>query len=201
MPNWKYIRYDIEERWERLAEKLLAPRDWLNRQNPKIIIAIAGIFVFVLLAIAISLSGNDKEFKANRNNKAWFYDLNTGELFTAKTDKLPPIKAPSGHLPNGEPAGVRAYVFSYAKEPNESDYFIGFLETFTPEAKKHLSKLIKLKTAKSRESIKKLDDGRLVRRAGSNQWVPANSNEGRAIINEALYPNENRQHPHYCPPK
>ena len=48
MPNWKYIWYDIEERWERLGL-----RKWINN-NPKVImgISIVAVSIFLLIMIA-----------------------------------------------------------------------------------------------------------------------------------------------------
>ncbi|GAH59861.1 unnamed protein product, partial [marine sediment metagenome] len=136
-PDFQYFRYELKERLERLAI-----RKWIN-QNPKIIIGITVVSVFVLLTIVIGLLSGGKAPKIKDYKKAWFYDLNTGKLFIAKSDQIPPIDAPSGPLRiespsgplrNGGPAGAKAYVFSYADEPNESNRFIGFLETTVPRA-------------------------------------------------------------------
>ena len=124
IPDW--LSYEIQRRWERLAV-----RGWVNK-NPRIIIGVMCVSVFVLLLIVIDLSSGGEDVKVEDYKKGWFYDLNAGELFTAKSDLVPPIEAPSGPLPNGEPAGVRAYVFSFAYEPNESNRFVGFLETTDP---------------------------------------------------------------------
>ncbi|UCF04003.1 MAG: hypothetical protein JSV33_08570, partial [bacterium] len=78
IPDW--LRYEIRERWEWLASKLLDGRRWINRRDPRIIIGITVFTVVLLVIVVISLlSGPDapevKEFK-----KAWYYDLNTGKL-------------------------------------------------------------------------------------------------------------------------
>jgi hypothetical protein len=90
--------------------------------------------VLILLTTVIGLLSSGEAPKVKEYKKGWFYDLNTGKLFVAKSKLIPPIEAPSGPLENGKPAGVKAYVFSYKYEPNESERFIGFLETFTPES-------------------------------------------------------------------
>ena len=199
-PSWKYFRYNIEERWERLAVKQLAFREWINN-NPRIMIGITAVCVVVFLAILIGQLMPDKAPKIEGHKKAWFYDLNTGELFIAKSDKLSPIKAPSGQLPNGEPAGVKAYVFSYAHEPNESNRFIGFLETLTPETKKNMPDFLKSRANITRESIKQWNRGRLIRRVSDGQWYTADSNEARAIMKEVFRANENGETARYCPPE
>jgi hypothetical protein len=42
--------------------------------------------------------------------------------------------------------------------------------------------------------------GRLIRRVRDEQWVPANSDAGRAILKETFRQNEAGEIPHYCPP-
>ena len=195
LPNGKYLRYDIEERWERLNI-----RKWIN-DNPRIIISITAASAFVFLLIVIGQLMPGKALKFEENEKAWFYDLNTGELFVAKSSKIPPIKAPSGPLANGEPAGVKAHVFSYSCEPNQSSRFIGFLETLTPEAKKHMSAFLKSRDNVTKESIKEWNQGRLIRRITDEKWFSADSNEGRAILKEIFLPNEDGNRARYCPPK
>lgn len=187
LPEWKYIRYGIEEQWERLGI-----RKCVNA-NPKIIIGVTAVCVLVLLGIIIGILIPEKTERVEGYKKEWFYDLNTGELFIAKVGQKPPIEAPSGLLSNGKPAGARAYVLSYAYEPNESERFIGFLEIADPNAEE-------LKTDNTRER-RQWGHGRLLRRVEDEQWVPADSKEGRAIVEEAYMPNENGEPPHYCPPK
>lgn len=195
IPDW--LRYEIRERWERLAAKLVDLRRWLNRQNPRIIIGITAVTVLVLLTIVIGLLSGPKAPEIKEYKKGWFYDLNTGKLFIAKSDLIPPIKAPSGPLANGRPAGVRAHVFTYAYEPNESERFIGFLETTDPNAEKDSLGSAKAKT----DSFKSWGQGKLFRRVDDEQWVSGSSKEARAILNEVFVPNENAERPRYCPPR
>lgn len=63
----------------------------------------------------------------------WYYDLNTGKLFTARIES-PPIDAPSGKLPDGKPAGVRAHVYSCGRCDLEADRQVAWLETFEGKA-------------------------------------------------------------------
>jgi hypothetical protein len=133
-----------------------------------------------------------KEYK-----KGWFYDPNAGELFVAKSSAVPPIDAPSDTLPSVRLAAVRAYVFSYAYEPNETNRFIGFLEIPNPVAKKDEPDSI----SSGAGGAKQWGQGRLIRRVNDKQWVPADSNEGQAILRELFLPNENGDVAHYCPPE
>jgi len=189
--EFKYLLYDIKQYWEQSAA-----RQWINR-NPRIIIGITAASVFVLLIIVIAQLAPEQPVEVVNYKKAWFYDLNTGRLFVAKSDAVPPIKAPSGPLPNGQPAGVKAYVFSYSYEPNESDSFIGFLEIPNRQIK---NSSVASGETKSDET-NSWGQGRLIRRVTDEQWVPANSNEGRAILREVYLPNENGMRPHYYSPR
>lgn len=189
LPDW--LRYEIQERWERLAL-----RKWINK-NPRIIISITAASVLILLVI-IGLSMPKKTVTIVKEyKKGWFYDPNTGELFVAKSDAVPPIDAPSGTSPGGRRAFVKAYVFSYAYEPNETNRFIGFLEIPNPVAKKEVPGSI----SSGASGAERWGQGRLIRRVDDEQWVPADSNEGQAILKEILLPNENGEVAHYCQPE
>jgi hypothetical protein len=189
LPDW--LRYEIQERWERLAL-----RKWINK-NPMIIVSITIASVLILLVI-IGLSMPKKTVTIVKEyKKGWFYDPNTGELFVAESDAVPLIDAPSGTSPGGRLAPVRAYVFSYAYEPNETNRFIGFLEIPNPVAKKEVPGSI----GSGASGAKRWGWGRLIRRVDDEQWVPADSNEGQAILKELFLPNENGEVAHYCPPE
>ncbi|MGB2807353.1 MAG: hypothetical protein WBC22_06420 [Sedimentisphaerales bacterium] len=199
IPDW--LGYEIREKWEGVVAKLLGTRRWINRQNPKIIISIAVVTVLLLLMTVIGLLSSGEAPKVKEYKKGWFYDLKAGKLFVAKSKLIPPIEAPSGPLENGKPSGVKAYVFSYKYEPNESERFIGFLETFTPEARRNQTNSATSKGDSAAELIKQWGEGRLIRRVEDEQWFAANSNEGRAIIENAFSPNENGERARSCPPE
>jgi len=197
LPDW--LRYEIQERWERLAV-----RKWINK-NPRIVISITIAFVLILLVVIGLLMPDRTATTVEGYKKGWFYDLNTGKLFVAESDAVPPVDAPSGALPSGRPAGVRAYVFSYAYEPNEANCFIGFLEIPNelshplrdPGAKKEGPEFVGLEAG----GAKQWGQGRLIRRVADERWVPAESDEGRAILRELFLPNENGEVAHYFPPE
>jgi len=205
IPDW--LRYEIREQWERLGARLLPARRWINRQNPRIIITITIASVLLLLTVVIWMLIPEKPLeKVELSDKAWFYDLNTGKLFIGKNDQNPPIEAPSGPLSiesaagplqEGGPAGVKAYVFTYAREPNESERFIGFLETSVP--REIMERLESIKP--NAGSTERWGYGKLVRRLEDKYWVPGDSDEGRAILKEAYLPNETGESARYCPPE
>jgi len=191
----QYLRYKLLEKWERLALG-----KWINK-NPKIVIgiSIASVSIFLLIVIAQLMPYRPPAIP--QTYKAWFYDLNTGKLFTAESREIPPIDAPSGKLPDGQLAGVKAYVLSYLREPNESERFIGYLEKYTPQGKEIIDSFRKSQKNVTNESVQRLNKNRFVRRLDDDHWFLANSNEGRVILEQVSRINEMGQIPHYCPPK
>jgi hypothetical protein len=186
--EFKYFLHDLKQYLEQSSA-----RQWINR-NPWIMIGITAVSILVLLIVVIAQLAPEQPVEVVNYKKAWFYDLNTGKLFVAKSNAVPPIKAPSGPLPNGQPAGVKAYVFSY--EPNDSDNFIGFLEIHDHQAKN--SNIASGETKSDRNNSWGHD--KLIRRVADEQWVPADSGQGRAILRKIYLPNENGKRPHYCSP-
>ncbi len=190
MPDLGYLKYEIKEWWERLAI-----REWINR-SPKLVISASAVSVFVLMGIVIWLSLPKKVVEVENYEKDWYYDQKHRRLFVGRRGQIPPIEAPSGPLANGEPAGVRAYVFSFSSEPNEADRFIGFLETTDPNVAKSSLGHVDLRVSGAEIWGK----GRLIRRVKDEKWVPANSEEGRVILKETFRQNETGEMPHYYPP-
>lgn len=191
----RHLRYKLREKWERLAI-----RKWVN-ENPRIImgISIASVFIFLLIVIAQLMPYRPPIL--SYTFKAWFYDLNTDKLFVVGSDEIPPIDAPSGPFPDGQLAGVKAYVLSYVREPNESERFIGYLEKYTPQGKEIIYSFRKSQKNVTKESVRRLNQNRFVRRVADNRWFLADSNEGRAILENVLLPNEAGQIPIYYPPR
>lgn len=167
--KWKYIRYDIE-----VYLKNLRLRELIDR-NPK---AVLGLTVISLLAFTFIVIGQlipDSPKKHKQPDTVWFYDLNTNQLFTANRSKLPPIKAPSGPLPDGTPAGVRAYLFD-SNDPNRTEPVIGFLEKFSPEGK-----IAQKDYDPAKHNAQLWAAGRFFLRLSDEKWVKADSLEGRKI--------------------
>ena len=119
---------------------------------------------------------------------AWFCDINTGRLFLVRSKEIGPVPAPSGPTPDGEPAGFRAYVYSYVLAPNESDLFVGFLER--PDD----ASGIKVSPADMKD-LHQWSQARLIKWVKDKAWVPAASPEGQAILQEMLRPNKQGQTP------
>ncbi len=192
LPDW--LRYEIEHRWERLA---VNARRRINA-HPGLIIGITATSVFVLLVTIVWLSWPEKIVEeVVESELAWFYDLNTGKLFTSRSELIGPVDAPSGPLPCGRPAGVRAYVFSYIDEPNESERFIGFLERPNLAAKNNEFASID----SSLGGAGQWGQGRLICRVGNERWFPADSEQGQAILSWVFVPNHAGERPYYCQPE
>lgn len=183
------LRYEIRHRLENLGAGSdgEGPRAWLN-SHPVLAIAATGlsvILVVVVLARAL-WSTPDSSFPLARS--AWFYDVNTGKLFPGSPKKTGPIKAPSGPTADGEPAGFRAHVYSYLREPNDAELFVGFLERPDPDSESKCS-------ASDFGQFDKWARSRLIRRPKDKGWVPATSPEGKKILEEMIRPNKKGQTP------
>lgn len=183
LPQWKYLKDDIEDWFSRLFI-----RKWINT-NPRIIILITNISVILLIIVMYSVvrkNGSRPEYE-----KAWYYDLNTGQLFVAENGVESSIKAPSGPAPDGKPAGVKAYVFSYVKNPDQSQRFVGFLEKDDPN----------YNNSRPLPNSSKWGEGKLVKRISDNKWFPADSKEGKEIFKQALTPNKDGESPSQLSPQ
>ncbi len=179
IPEW--LKYEIKERWETFIQRL--------EDDPKLLWGIVGASVLLLvLVIVFMIADGDSRPEINKSKKAWFYDLNTAELFVGKASENGPLKAPSGPLPNGEPAGVKAHVFVYVNDPNKNDLVIGYLEKPDPNAKEVSDSNI-------------WGEGKLVRSLEDANWVEANSIKGKTIRKAATERNDKGQVARYWVPQ
>ena len=193
VPDW--LDYEIHHKVERLRDwyERLHLRDSIN-DNPK---TVAGVTVcsVLLLALALLLIGRESPGQRYQESKqAWFYDLNTGKLFTARSKHVGPIEAPSGAQPNGEPAGFKAHVYSYVLDPNDAERFVGFLEMPAPGIQAGQLSL-------DRSDFQEWARGRLIKRVDDDKWVPPTSRRGRQIIDDLTRPNDLGQTPIYHLPR
>ena len=195
LPDW--LKYDLGRKVERLAHwwREMRLRKWAN-SNPGPVLAITIASVLLMLGVIIWLAWPEPPAPVVVQTKEWYYDLNTEKLFVAKRGLTPPIEAPSGPLPDGKPAGVRAYVLTYVDEPNESERFIAFLEIADPRGPAHTTDPPGLKVSGAR----KWGRGKLLRRIGDAQWFTGDSPQGQRIFEEAFAPNENGERPRYFQP-
>jgi hypothetical protein len=182
------LKYELIERWRK-------SRRFINK-NPRAVWGISLASGFILFLVLLSILSGPSRPKVQESDKAWFYDLNTSKLFVGKANQKGPIKAPSGPLPDGRPAGIRAHVFTYVDEPNENDLVIGYLEMPDPDFAQ--------KTDQLEDMIAKRSDwglGKLLRRVDDTEWVQANSSLGKLIMSQATKRDDHGRIPRYYTPK
>jgi hypothetical protein len=191
VPDW--LRYEVGHRIEWLQERWarLGVRETIN-DNPSVVAVTACGSLAVLIVVLVMVLRPGPQRRQEEGRLAWFYDLNTGQLFTADSKKAGPIEAPSGPLPDGGPAGFRANVYSYVLDPNESDLFVGFLERPDPNAKG---------ATPDRSDFEAWTQGVLIRRVEDQDWVSAAGAAGEKILMEMTRPNEKGQTPIYQVPR
>ena len=101
-----------------------------------------------------------------RQVDAYYYDLNTQELFVAPMRSGSPIKAPSDT--GGEESGVLAFVFACGDCTNPANRFIGMLQ--------------RVETGVLAEAP---DIGvPMIRRPDDEQWFEESSNEAAELFND-----------------
>jgi hypothetical protein len=193
VPDW--LDYEIRHKIERLRDRYerLQIREALN-ESPAAVLIVALFSVLLLGGVWCWAGRETAAWHYPANKKAWFYDLNTGELFSASGKQIGPTEAPSGPLPEGGLAGFRAHVYSYVLEPNASERFVGFLEKPDPDT--DIGQL-----ASARADFAEWTRGRLIRRVDDDQWVSPTSPAGREIIENLTRPNRLGQTPIYHVPK
>jgi hypothetical protein len=189
------LKYEIRYQLERLGY-LLERLGIRGRINAPAWAAVGVSLVAVLLLIWLVtwMLRPSQVIPFKQGPKAWFYDLNSGKLFVGASHAIGPVAAPSGPLPDGRPAGVRAHVYSYVLNPKESDLFVGFLERPDPDAGLD-------RQGSGARGTPQWGQGKAIKRAQDKRWVSATSPEGREILKALTRPNERGQTPIYQVPR
>lgn len=190
----EFLRYELRHRIERFQDEVKRGnlRAWINDSLGLVLAATAVCGLLLAVVIVWALWPNSAPLP-RQGKTAWFYDMNTGSLFSASSERTGPIAAPSGPALSGEPAGFRAHVYSYVLDPNESELFVGFLERPDPNARARAA-------ASDMRDFQKWAQSRLIRRVDDEAWVPVASPEGQALLEELTRPNELGQTPIYQMP-
>ena len=172
-------------------------REWLNN-NSAVATLVAVVVLVISLAILVYTGGGGSRVT---EIDLYYYDLNTGELFTASSRLIPPIEAPSGPTPEGEPAGVRAYLYSCSDCDDESTHRIAWLERYTPEAKQRIENYRNNPEQFAEEAYYEMEmqQDHQVRRPEDNQWQNINTQAGQQIMEIAMQCPEG-QRPQICYP-
>lgn len=164
-------------------------------QAIKISAAVGALVIAAVVGVYYFSSGKTNEILSTQ---LWFYDLGDGKLFVRPNSDVAPIEPPSKHeRAEGEPGGVLAHVYSCGACSDKSSHFVGYLETFTSEAKKQLAaegdqmavknKNLSLAPPQVRQRLAPIfENGLLVATTDAKEhWVTASSDEGKALIEAA----------------
>jgi hypothetical protein len=203
LPEWKYLKYNIQHKWSQMnASKGYSTKSYkgdtlmqrfaairiLISTNPMIKISVCSLCLILIVSlVSVTLFSGGPE-KVNNIKIMWFYDMNTGELFTADKTELPPIETPSGSSADGQHAGVIANVLTYDPTGEDADLqFVAYLEKLTNDGITAWEKAFETET----QMQMKWETGRLIKRVDDTEWVEANSPKGLFIRNSIYRPNEN----------
>jgi hypothetical protein len=162
----------------------------LDRNKKPLLIILTLVLVVIVTFLAVNPFGKDRSLPGTTRN-VYYYDLNTGELFSASAGLIPPIDAPSGVLlgTTSSKAGVRAYVFGCGSCLPE-DRHVAWIEMYDNEARKNLTEQLSAKThplasrmgpeaVTSHVAEVNLEDPRDVK------WVGLNSLKGSSIVRQS----------------
>jgi hypothetical protein len=153
--------------------------------------------------------------------EVYFYDLVGGKLFVASVKDYPPIDNPEGtKLKNGQPAGVKANVFSCGS-CKEGEWQIGYLETYQPKARDAQMKMdaemeklaaaaatnpeggpgMPALTGPNPEYMRQISEGHMVARVKApTKWFKMEEPEGAQIVNEGVTKCPDGKYPTPCYP-
>lgn len=99
--------------------------------SKKNIIGLTISIILIVLAVIFYKGLSQSKNRPGDNELGYYFDLNTRELFVRDGTMRSPIDAPSGADEDGNPAGVRAYVYGKATG-DADDIEIAFLEYEVP---------------------------------------------------------------------
>lgn len=163
----------LREKWEEMKQGG-GVREWVN-QNAAAVTVGAVILLIVALVIIIQ-QGSGRDVGGGASREAWFYDVKSGEYFTASAQEMAPITNPA----TGNTA-VRAHFYACG-ECTEEDRFVGYYEKLTDR--------LKAKYEQSREDMimlyEQMAQGRLLcppdkDPANPDNWVQVSSEKGFKI--------------------
>lgn len=191
-----------------IAEKLRIQevgriRHFLN-QNPAVgtIAAVVVLLICLILLMARLKGGSSGGTAATiRPVQSHYYDMNTGDMFTAAGGQIPPIKAPSDAGKPDQYSGVRALVFSCEDCGDPTKRFIGLLEQYPLEVKQAMEKARASDDPEEQMALEQLDLGRLICRPEEGVWVEAESDEGRELFKSLATACAGGSRPRPCIPR
>ncbi len=134
------------------------------------------VAVMLIAAITIAMTGGENS-QRRMTVGVWFLDIKTDKLYVVDENTPPPTKAPSGGND-----GVKAYVYSCGACDDEATHFVGYIEKYTDDA---IAAINDASLSFEDRDLKR-NAGRVVSKREDVQWVQRKSNEGQALITEAM---------------
>lgn len=127
----------------------------------------------------------------------YYFDQNTGKLFIASGNALSPIDAPSGPMPDGTPAGVRAHLYAGSTISKNLDgkeigdleplgVTLVYLEMYNSDAQHTAQEIANSGRAIPRGPASPVQRGRMVRRPSDAEWVPAGGKAGKMLSLQSI---------------
>jgi hypothetical protein len=178
-------------------------RGWINRNSELVTVISVFLLVFSLVVLVKSTPRNGRVI-----TRAYYYDVVTGKLFSGPAQDTPPIPTPDGSMKNNVFAGVRANVFACASCDDVKSHKIGYLETYTQEAREALESQRMMTEAMSHvgpdsgqdnpgtlpgpdpneiKLMEVISRGRLVASTeNTERWFPMESDEGMQLVTAAM---------------
>jgi hypothetical protein len=160
-------------------------RKWLEKHS--VIVAVGAIGVLILAGVGYRFLSGGGSVVVKPLRPANFYDLGTNMLFTA-SDDVPPIEAPSGKKQaNGQPGGVRAYVFACGDCAPPNARFTGFLESYSEKGRAIAVAYAEDSPTVRSKMFAEAGETRLVADPNSAPltWHPDSSDDGKALLAKA----------------
>jgi hypothetical protein len=156
-----------------------------------------GVAVVALIlagvVLAVTMRGGTAE--PLQSDQQYFLDLGTDTLYAVPAGVEPPQTPPSNHQEaEGRPGGVRAYVFTCGA-CTESEMFVGYIETYTPQTAKAMAELkakypdVALEDLPTGElqAFSNVAGGKLwASRDLSTGWLPSNTPQAVQLRTEAI---------------
>jgi len=171
-------------KWRRLIGQTDLSAGGVNSRSIITAIAALVILFFSIWAIMCQLGGGRRNFTEVRN--VYFFDVTKNELFEAPATSIAPIDVPSGQKDaNGEPAGVRANVFSCGS-CSASNRFIAYLQKYSLEARDKMMQfqgpeMTEEEQFAAMEEMALYEQQIFVADAEELKWHPIDSEEGMQI--------------------
>lgn len=169
--------------------RIMRARHWINRNSTTATLVAISALVASLAYIATGVRDAPKPAQVD----VYYYDLNTGELFVDTSEQFAPIESPSGPLliagrNTGDPAGVRAHVFACYNCSDESERFIGWLESFTEEARFAADdpSMYAGGDDEGQHAFDVFEQGHLIRDVDQANWVQRSSEAGFTLMEQAV---------------